>query len=406
MQGFFPQSTIISKAPQSFVAKCGKCGFDKLCTSPQMPVSGEGKRGILIVAEAPRATEDKQGIQLVGASGQLLERVILRFGVQMREACWLTNAMICRPPGNRTPKDQEINACRSHLLKTIRELKPKVIIPLGGVAIKSLISSAWTDGVGSITRWAGHNIPYHKPNAWVCPTYHPSYLLREHNHVLNKLFRNHLRNAFKHRRRPWKKIPDYRSNITCIRSPSRAAKVLRQIKKRGNKGMIAFDYETNKLKPDGDDAAIISCSVCWGVSKPEITIAFPWTGPVIPAMIDLLKSPILKVAANLKFEDRWTRKMLKCKVRNWAWDTMLAAHVEDNSPEVTSLSFQAFVRFGMPTYDKHIKPFLRAKKGRQVNEIIQQVGLNDLLLYNGLDSFLEFKLAVQQMKRFDFNPWE
>src|SRR5690606_23623431 len=140
MAGFFPASQLqVAKAPPSLAPQCGACGLFKTCKSPKMPVSGKGRREILVVAEAPGKDEDDRGIQLVGESGQLLERAMRKAGVDMRKDCWLTNSLICRPPNNRMPTKQEIDYCRPNLLKTIKELDPKVIILLGGSAVRSLI---------------------------------------------------------------------------------------------------------------------------------------------------------------------------------------------------------------------------------------------------------------------------
>ena len=76
---------------------------------------------------------------------------------------------------------------------------------------------------------------------------------------------------------------------------------------------------------------------------------------------------------------------------------MLAAHVLDNRPGITSLKFQAFVLLGQENYNSHIKPFLKAKKGSKFNRI-HELDLNDLLLYGGLDSYLEYWVAMKQIK--------
>jgi len=158
---------------------------------------------------------------------------------------------------------------------------------------------------------------------------------------------------------------------------------------------IAFDYETNCLKPEYKGAEIKSCSVCWGG---KTTIAYPWKGEAIDATIELLKAPHAKIASNLKFEHRWSKKILGIKVKNWMWDTMIASHVIDNRPGITSLKFQAFVLLGQGNYNRHIEPYLESKKGEHLNNI-QEIEIEDLLLYNGLDSLLEYKVAVNQMRR-------
>ena len=158
--------------------------------------------------------------------------------------------------------------------------------------------------------------------------------------------------------------------------------------------MLSFDYETNCLKPEGEGTEIVSCSVCW---RGRRTISYPFVGEAVEATSDLLKSSMLKIAANLKFEDRWTRVKLGHKVENWYWDTLLGAHILDNRSEITSVKFQAFVLLGQECYNKHIEDFLKPKKGNRFNRI-RELDLTDLLLYGGLDSCLEYWIAMKQIK--------
>ena len=148
------------------------------------------------------------------------------------------------------------------------------------------------------------------------------------------------------------------------------------------------------MKPEYKGAEIVSCSVSDG----ERTIAYPWVGDAITATSKLLKSSIGKIAANIKFEERWTRCILGHRVRNWDWDTMLAANVLNNARGVAGLKFQAFVNLGQAPYDKHIEPYLKTGKGQQINRI-KEIPLKDLLVYNGMDSLLEFKLTALQKRR-------
>jgi hypothetical protein len=84
-------------------------------------------------------------------------------------------------------------------------------------------------------------------------------------------------------------------------------------------------------------------------------------------------------------------------VKNWAWDGMQAAHVLDGRTGITSLKFQAFVQFGLPLWNKTVEPYLEADGGNQKNRI-DKCDLHELLLYCGLDSLIEFRLAKKQMK--------
>lgn len=398
--GFFSASTLTqSSRPQSRIPKCGACGLYKLCKSPKMPPSGHGERRILVIAEAPGKEEDARGVQLVGNSGQYLSKVMRKLGVDMREDCWLTNAVICRPPKNETPDGNKINYCRPNLIQTIEQLKPEIVIPLGGSAVKSLMPYLWKEKSGSdktkgggISQWAGFNIPSQKINAWVCPTFHPSYLLHEDEPFLDRLFQQHLEAAVAHKGRPWETVPDYRSQVKIILDAKKAARWIEYFIDPDR--MSAFDYETNMLKPDSSDRRIISCAISDG----ETTIAYPWHGAAIEATKRYLVCPAPKVASNQKFEERWSLAELGVRVVGWAWDTMLGGHVIDNRPGVTSVKFQSFILLGADSYDDHIKPFLKSKGSKKVNQVISQINIHDLCLYNGMDALLEMHVARKQMK--------
>lgn len=399
MSGFFKASTLAqSQAPTPLIPRCGECGLYKSCMSPKMPVTGSGRRGILIVAESPGTKEDAEGEQLVGESGQFLRRVLREFDVDLDRDCWKTNAVICLPQTedgeHRPPTDAEIGYCRPNLIRTIKELQPESIILLGGPSVKSLIGWLWMPEPGSITRWVGWNIPAQRINAWVSPTYHPAYCIREgENGVTSLWFRRHIETAISLRGRPWEAIPKYAAGIECTLDSQRAAAVIRQMIGRG--GNVAFDYETNRLKPDAADAEIVCCSVCWEGKK---TISFPWIGEAVVAMGELIRSPLGKIASNLKFEQRWSHKFFGYGAANWKWDTMQSAHWLDNRREITSIKFQAFVRLGVEEWDSHIKQFLSETDDEGINCVSKDVDLMDLLEYCAYDSLYEYLVAVQQIE--------
>ena len=398
-QGFFSSQGLAThtKQPPTLVPHCGSCGLKKSCLTPLMPVSGKGGRGILIVGEAPGRDEDRKGIQFVGQSGQCLEGVLDELGVDMREDCWLTNALICRPANNKIDDLKRIDYCRPNLLKTIRELQPHTIILLGGTAVKSLITWVWKeDAKPKITRWAGWNIPLQKLNTWICPTYHPSYVMREDSgrgqqEVKRLIFKQHLKKAFSHTKRPWNKVPRWKDKIEVITDASAAAEALRGFLKHGSP--IAVDAETLTLKPDGEYAEIFS----FAVSNEKRHISFPWYGKAAKACKELLESNIPKILANGKFDIRYLSKF-GIKLRNFAWDTMIAAHVLDNRTGITSLKYQAFVLLGMEAYEERIKPYFTSAGSHSPNKI-RQGPLKEILLYGGLDTLLTYRIAHLQMRQ-------
>ncbi len=392
-KGFFSKSEI-TKQHIPRTARCGLCGLYKHCLSPKMKPTGKNKKNILVVAEAPGREEDGKNIQLIGKAGQRLRKTLRKLGIDLDRDCIKTNAVICRREENQTPSDEMIECCRPNLLKTIEKYNPNLIILLGTVSIKSLFPVIYKEKIGTISRWGGYCIPCHKPNAWITATYHPSYIMRKQDPVLDRIFENHLRLALKHKKKPYSVPPSFNEQIEIVPNPSQAADILRGMRKKG--GVIAFDYETNCLKPDGEKTEIVTCSVCY---KGKRTIAYPWVGEAIKATDKILKSSMPKIAQNLKFEDRWTRAKLNHPVKNWLWCTMIAAHILDYRPSITSLEFQSFVHLGVQPYDKHIKPYLKSTGENRFNRI-RELDLKDLLAYNALDSLLTYKLAMKQMKEF------
>ena len=402
--GFFDEASFAKPPPTPTQPRCGTCGLYKSCKSPKMELSGDGRKGILIVAEAPGADEDERGTQLVGKSGRLLRDELDELGIDLDRDCWKTNAIICRPKDNRTPSDAEIEYCRPNVLNAITELKPRTIILLGDSAVKALIGWLWRESPGSIGRWIGWRIPDQRLNAWICPMWHPSYLLRPEKQYVAAdprlvIWREHLAAAVGLNKRPWKTVPDWQSDVRVEMDDVIAAEELDGIVKWAKDRCIAVDYETNMLKPDGPDARIVSCAVAYGYSTgPTGVISYPWTKATAAATGRLLRSPIPKIIANQQFEIRWTLKEFGHGIDNIVWDTMQNAHIMDNRKgRVTSVKFQSYVLLGQSPWDEHIKPFLKAKYSNVPNRI-HQIKIEDLLLYGGLDALLEYRLAIRQRK--------
>ncbi len=393
--GFFSASKARSKQPLSKVAKCGACRLKRGCKYPQMPITGKGGKKILIVLQTPES-EDTYKTQSKGTYTTFVRNMLRSLGVSMKDDCWKINAVICRTPKDRAPHDKEVDACRPFLFQAIEKYQPNVIIPMGGAAVKSLIEPLFGDSVDSLRRWVGQQIPSHKHNCWICPTYHPKYLIELDGDTGSKIARGHIRKAvaLKEPPFPYGDIPKYEDEVVLEHSPRLASKWLRVMSKKAQ--YMTFDYETNMLKPESKEARIVCCSVCFRRGR---TLSFPWHGEAIDTTLGLLQSPLKKIAANLKFEDRWTRTIHDIQVENWFWDTMLAAHIINNGPKVSGLKFQSYVNFGLPVYNQHLDNLLRGPGSNLPNQI-DQIDLDDLLLYGGIDSLMEHLLAMKQMKHF------
>lgn len=393
--GFFDKVPLApSKAPPLRVAQCGACGLYKTCTTPKMAPSGQGQRSILVVGESPSASEDESGQLYLGEASRLLRDVCqsVEDDFDLARDTWRTNALICRPP-KRKPTDKEIDYCRPNILQTIKRLRPRVILLLGSSAVRSVIGHCWKDSPGSANRWAGFVIPYQKWDAWIVSSFSPAYVLRDGRGMGADLwFSRHVRSALTVQGRPSDVMPDYSQHHVHKLYDTEA--IERMIDKvLTSDKMVSFDFETNMLKPDSTASEVVSCAITWNGVR---TFAFPIYSDVMEPMRRFLTSPIPKVGANIKFEDRWSRAFFGVPVKAWCWDTMQASHVLDNRPEISSVKFQAFVQLGVDLYNDTIEPFLQSDAPNEPNRI-RDAPLTTLLDYNGLDAWYEYHIARKQM---------
>jgi len=118
------------------VAGCTRC---RLAQGRTQVVFGSGnpRADLMFVGEAPGFHEDKQGVPFVGQAGKLLEKLLAAIGLA-RGDVYIANVLKCRPPGNRDPQPDEIEACESHLFRQIALIEPVVVATLGNFATKLL----------------------------------------------------------------------------------------------------------------------------------------------------------------------------------------------------------------------------------------------------------------------------
>jgi len=118
------------------VASCTKC---RLAEGRTQVVFGVGDPGadLMFVGEAPGFHEDQQGKPFVGQAGKLLDKLLAGIGLE-RDQVYIANVLMCRPPGNRDPQADEIEACEGYLFRKISLIEPKVVATLGNFATKLL----------------------------------------------------------------------------------------------------------------------------------------------------------------------------------------------------------------------------------------------------------------------------
>lgn len=171
------------------IKACRGCG---LWRSRLNPVVGEGSLNatIMFVGEAPGHSEDVKGLPFVGAAGKFLDELLSGIGLS-REEVYVGNVIKCRPPGNRDPRPDEVEACTPFLDEQIRLIRPAILVPLGRHAASYVLSKAGFR-VSGITRIHGrvYDTDLFGIRITVIPTYHPAAAL------YNAKYRDELKRDF------------------------------------------------------------------------------------------------------------------------------------------------------------------------------------------------------------------
>ena len=141
---------------------------------------GNPSADLMIIGEAPGVDEDKCGRPFVGASGNLLDKILHSINLDRSKDCYITNVLFWRPPGNRSPTNSEIAACLPFVWRHIELKNPKVIILLGGTATKTILNTQ--EGIMRLRgKWSNIRLANRKRQIPCMPTFHPSFLLRQPN---------------------------------------------------------------------------------------------------------------------------------------------------------------------------------------------------------------------------------
>ena len=157
---------------EAYAAATAGCTRCRLAQGRTQVVFGSGnpQADLMFVGEAPGFHEDKQGLPFVGQAGKLLEKLLAGIGLQ-RSDVYIANVLKCRPPGNRDPQPDEIEACESHLFRQIELIEPTVIATLGNFATKLLsgrpLGITRVHGQEQRTTLAGRSLLLY-------PLYHPA----------------------------------------------------------------------------------------------------------------------------------------------------------------------------------------------------------------------------------------
>jgi uracil-DNA glycosylase len=155
------------------VRSCTRCPLHETRTKAVFG-AGNADADLLFVGEAPGAEEDRQGLPFVGRAGQLLDQMLESIGLS-REDVFIANVLKSRPPGNRDPQPQEIEACRPYLFEQIRLIEPRVVCTLGNFATKLLTGNpagiTKVRGTAQVHELGGRGV-------FLLPLFHPAAALR------------------------------------------------------------------------------------------------------------------------------------------------------------------------------------------------------------------------------------
>jgi len=330
---------------------CRACGLDRNCLSPHMKPFGNFKKQIMIIAQAPGETEDKKGRQLCGKSGNYLKRCLSYYGIDMDDDCLLSNCIACRPPNNRKPKQNELDACFPRLEKEIFDNKPKLIIIFGEEALQQILNPPPSLPM-TVGTYRGYVVPSRRYNAWVAPLYHPSYIIRSggEDSDLHEFFLDDLKNALSYLGKSidWPIFDEDEGNELVLEQ-KRAIHLLKSI--IDIDGPVAFDYETNTLYPYNSFAKILTLSFASSSTKgyciplwhPDNKWSEDFLQKLSKVFKQFLESKTPKFAHNANFETIVSKVLLNADVNNIQHDSMLCAHVLDDRRKITKLDFQAFI---------------------------------------------------------------
>src|SRR5690606_15807240 len=320
---------------------CARCALHKTAEHVCLMGRGPVPCDVMIVGEAPGRREDDVGKPFQGKAGQLLDRLMEEAGI-LRSEVYITNAVRCRPPENRTPKAREIEACSHWMRVELEAVKPKYVLLLGATAVKALLGDKLKDVRGRAVVKDGitYFATYHPAAAFYDPRNRIIYQLQADIERFASIIKGGV-----------KKPPKFNPRlVTTIEELNECLEDIAQNK------AIVLDIETGDLSPWTPGADV----VCIGLG----TKRNQWVVPlnhrqspfkrrkaqeiVVSCIAQALQGKKL-INHNFKFDALWLKVKFGLDFR-FHFDTMIAAHLlDDNRPK--GLKTLAQIYFGAPDWD-------------------------------------------------------
>ncbi len=151
------------------IVVCTRCKLH-LSRKKAVPGAGSAKTAVMFIGEGPGFHENEQGLPFVGQAGQFLDELLSQAGL-LREDVFITNVVKCRPPGNRDPQPEELEACRYYLDRQIEAINPDVIVTLGRISMSYYINNGKISSI--------HGKPIWFDNRMIVPMFHPAAALHQ-----------------------------------------------------------------------------------------------------------------------------------------------------------------------------------------------------------------------------------
>jgi len=311
---------------------CTLCELSRNAKSNCIRCEGKPECGLMLVGEAPGAREDSLNRPFVGDAGIVLSRILKSLDIKRGEIA-INNAVRCRPPDNRDPRPEEIEMCRDYLVRDIQELKPSVVVPMGNIALQSLLRRT------SIANARGNVYTSEEfPGVLFFPTTHPAVVLRRPAEEV--VIRHDIKRALKICQTNCKveRIP---TTYKVCHTLEESLNLLRQLAETTPSGSyITYDTETTGLDYRKDQMLCISFSnkigTGWVIPILGRKLRNIWTEEehfkLIRALTEWFENPAIpKCTQNGAFDELMLFSNFGIKVRGEVIDTMLLHHAVDEN---------------------------------------------------------------------------
>lgn len=394
-------------APWLAGAQCDQCPL-----RPCIPVASAGPRRassvrILLVGEAPGATEINTGIPLTGMSGDILNQALADIGLP-REQVAVANVCSCRPPQNATPSMEAVRACSGRLAREVSAFDPHVIVALGATALRALTGRQSLARIHGMTvegsgLYAGRSI---------VPTWHPAFVLRSPRQY--PALKADLAQAWALAKAKVSGPGGGLGSIGCAdrivvelaRTPEDVRRLAALIRAEIGEGLLAVDIETDSLSPS--KSQLLSVGLAWrhGQEHAAVVLLRGADAQVQSALKQEL-ARILLAHPNLYHNSKFDTAHLRAHgiPARVAADTLLISYVlDERAGAVHGLEYLANTYMAAGDYKSIVEAGKEADPDAAGKVNLSEIDERNLVVYNAMDSFYTlhlFHILDKELDRVD-----